>query len=335
MFDAVTLWKYCGVVGTLILAGFGLPIPEEIPIVTAGAMVGHDAQEVADYRRLDDVYDEFAERADPAGAVVGGSVEHYRPPQPQRPAHLTRWWIMLPAIIVAVVLGDCVLYTFGRLGGRKLLRLGWVQRRILPPEKQVKIEENFHKNGILILLGARLTPGIRTPVFVMAGVLKMPVSRFLLADGLYAIPGVNLLFWIAYLFTDQFVAAVEAAERHKPMAAAAVLAAVGGVVLYKVLAHRKLSTGDVEEIPPYVKPVGKVTHAVEQAVELAVGKTVQVSAKAAAAVVDKVTHPLGHKPPAPHDAPAAEPSVNGPPAAPEGKPAERPAPAGESHPTPG
>ncbi|HET6573323.1 MAG TPA: DedA family protein [Fimbriiglobus sp.] len=325
MFDAVTLWKYGGVVGTLILAGFGLPVPEEIPIVTAGAMVGNDAREVADYNRLDDAYDEFGERIDPAGALVGGSVAYLWPPRPEQPAHLTRWWIMLPACIVAVVLGDCVLYGFGRIGGRRLLQVGWVQRRVLPPEKQVRIEENFTKNGILILLGARLTPGIRTPVFVMAGVLKMPLSRFLLADGLYAIPGVNLLFWLAYWFTDQFRAAVEAAERHKPMVAVVVLAAVGGVVLYKVLANRKLSTGDVEEIPPYVKPVGKVAQVVEQAVELAVQKTVQTIPK----VVDRVTHPLGHKSATPPES-AAEPSANGPPAA-----AEPSAPAGESHPTPG
>ena len=67
MFDAVTLWKYGGIVGTLILSGFGLPVPEEIPIVTAGAMVGNDARELAEYRRLDNASDEFAELADPAG----------------------------------------------------------------------------------------------------------------------------------------------------------------------------------------------------------------------------------------------------------------------------
>jgi hypothetical protein len=110
------------------------------------------------------------------------------------------------------------------------------------------------------------------------------------------------------------------------MVAVAVLAAVGGVVLYKMLAHRKLSTGDVEEIPPYVKPVGKVTHAVEQAVEMAVQKTVQTIPK----VVDRVTHPLGHKALAPPEAPTAEPSANGPPTT-----AEPSAPVGESHPTPG
>ena len=39
----------------------------------------------------------------------------------------------------------------------------------------------------------------------MAGVLRMPFQRFLLADALYAIPGINLLFWLAYVFTDERV----------------------------------------------------------------------------------------------------------------------------------
>jgi membrane protein DedA with SNARE-associated domain len=318
MFDAVALWKYGSVFGTLILAGFGLPVPEEIPVVTAGAMVGHDANEVAYHDDL-------------AGALGGGPIAYLDPD----PIGLARWWVMLPVCILGVVLGDCVIYTAGRLWGRRLLRSGWVQRHVLPPDKQVKIEQNFAKNGILILLGARLTPGIRTPVFLMAGVLKMPLARFLLADGLYAIPGVNLLFWLAYLFTDQFVEAIRAVERHRPMAIAVALAAVGGVVLYKLLVRRKLSTGDVEEIPPYVKPVGKVTHAVEQAIEMAAQKTVQTIPR----VVDRVTHPLGHKATpvgsTPELTPSAEPGANGRPAEAEPKAAESPAPAGESRPTPG
>ena len=89
MFDAVTLWKYGGIVGTLILSGFGLPVPEEIPIVTAGAMVGNDARELAEYRRLDNASDEFAELADPAGGLTiffasdrigNGNGSHYANP---------------------------------------------------------------------------------------------------------------------------------------------------------------------------------------------------------------------------------------------------------------
>ena len=272
MFDVVALSKYGGVVAALVLSGFGAPIPEEIPIVTAGAMVGHDANDVA--------YHDVV-----AGALGGGPLA-YDPPRPRGTA---RWWIMLPLTILAVVAGDSVLYLIGRKFGGRLVQSGWVQRRLLSPAKRAEIEANFHKNGILILLGARLTPGIRTPVFLMAGVLKMPMSRFLLADFLYAVPGVNFLFWLSYLFTDRFKAAVEAVEKHRHQAVLAVLAAVAGVVVYRFAVSRRLSSGDVDAIPAINKPAAAVAQAVEQGVERAV--------EAAGKVVQAVAHPhAGPKP---------------------------------------
>ena len=269
IFDAVTISKYAGVAAALILSGFGAPIPEEIPIVTAGAMVGHDSQ-------LENVEELLN------GAIGGGPAAYLSPV----PDAIVKWWIMLPLCIVSVVIGDSVLYTIGRVWGTRLMRLAWVQRRVLPLEKQQQIETNFHKNGIMILLGARLTPGIRSPVFVMAGVLRMPFRRFLLADALYAIPGVNLLFWLSYWFTDQFVEAIKAVDRHRPMVILAILSAAGGVVIYKFLTSWNLATGSVEDIPAYAKPVGVVTNAIEKTVEMTIEKT--------ASVIDKVTHPMGH-----------------------------------------
>lgn len=274
MFDTVAVWKYAGVLAALVGSGFGLPIPEEIPVVTAGAMVGHDANDVAYH--------------DVVAGALGGGYLAYDPPSPRG---TTRWWIMLPLIIAGAVAGDSVLYLVGRKFGGRLVKNSWVQRRVLPPEKRAEIEANFHKNGIMILLGARLTPGIRTPVFIMAGLLRMPMSRFLLADFLYAVPGISFLFWLAYLFTDQFVAAVHAVERHRSQAIVAVLAAVAGVVVYRFFNSRRLSTGDVDAIPAHNKAVAVVTHAVEQGVELAVGKTVVAAGK----VVHQVAHPLGGK----------------------------------------
>jgi membrane protein DedA with SNARE-associated domain len=188
---------------------------------------------------------------------------------------------MLPVCIVAVVVGDGILYGMGRLFGKRLLEYKWVKRKFLPPEKREKIEANFRKNGVMILLAARLTPGIRTPVFMMAGVLRLPLAKFLLADGIYAIPGINILFWLAYFFTDWFIAAITAAERYRPLIVVVVLAAVGGMVLYRLLANRAGVTGSPEEVPMDMKPVGAVTHVVEQAVEYA---------------FDKVTHPFHHDP---------------------------------------
>jgi hypothetical protein len=129
-------------------------------------------------------------------------------------------------------------------------------------------------------------------------VLRMPYSKFLLADGLYAIPGVNLLFWLAYLFTDQFVEAVKAVDRHRPMVAVAVLSAIAGIVLYKFLTSRRLSTGDPEDIARFAKPVGVVTHAVEQTIERTIERAVKV--------VDVVTHPRGHGKKLPPDLPPLE-----------------------------
>ena len=273
IFDAVTISKYAGVAAALILSGFGAPIPEEIPIVTAGAMVGHDSQLEA----VEDLLN---------GAIGGGPAAYLTP----TPDAIVKWWIMLPLCIVSVVMGDSVLYTIGRVWGTRLMRLAWVQRRVLPLEKQQQIETNFHKNGIMILLGARLTPGIRSPVFVMAGVLRMPFRRFLLADALYAIPGVNLLFWLSYWFTDQFVEAIKAVDRHRPMVILAILSAAGGVVIYKFLTSWNLATGSVEDIPAYAKPVGVVTNAIEKTVEMTIEKTIEKTAS----VIDKVTHPMGH-----------------------------------------
>jgi len=279
MLDSVAIWKYATIFGTLLAAGFGFPIPEEIPIVTAGAFVGHDAQP--------------SHFPDELGAVAGGWVAKF---ESNREGH-TRWYIMLPLCILGVVLGDCVLFFVGRWFGPKLLDKAWVQKRILPPDKRAKIEANFEKRGVMILLAARLTPGVRTPVFVMAGVLRMPVSRFLLADALYAIPGVNLLFWLAYIFTDQFVEAIKAVDRHRSQAVVAVLAAIIGVILWKVFANRKISTGNMDDVPKILKPVGAVTQALEVSIEKTVGK--------AAKIVDKVTHPMGHH----HSNPPAAPPV--------------------------
>lgn len=220
-------YGYPGVFLALLASGFGFPIPEELPVLTAGVLVGHGDTTL-------------------------------------------RWWVMIPVCILGVALGDGVLYTVGRVYGPRLLANPWIQRRVLTPEKRALIEKNFQDRGVMILMTARLTPGIRTPIFMMAGVLRVPFGRFLLADGLYALPGVNVLFWLGYFLTDQVLEVFHSAERYRPVVVFGVLCAVAGVVVYHILANRKVTTGSPAEVPLYSKPVEKVTEAVEHAVEKAV-----------------------------------------------------------------
>ena len=225
MIELLDKYGYVGIFLGLLASGCGFPIPEELPVITAGIMVGHE------------------------GTAL-------------------KWYIMLPVVIAGVVIGDGVLYTMGRLWGDRLLRVGWVQRNLVPPDKRAEIEKNFHDRGVAVLLFARLLPGIRTPIFIMAGVLRVPLGRFLLADGLYAIPGVNVLFWLSYVLTDQVMDVFKQVERYRPLVMTAILSALSGALLQKYVFGRKLSTGEPPHVPPIIsKPAEAVAHVVEKAVE--------------------------------------------------------------------
>ncbi len=214
-------YKYVGVFTALVISAFGVPIPEELPIITGGVLVGKEWD---------------------------------------NPNSWMKWWLMLPVCIAGVVVCDMLLYVIGRKWGAKLLKKKWVQRNILPPEKRDKIEKNFHDYGIAILLVARLLPGIRSPMFIMSGVMKLPFRKFIIADMLYAIPGVNLLFWLSYWFTDQFLRAFQKVEGNRPLITAVVLAAVSGFLAYQFLIKRRVTTGDPEELPVIGKQVATISH---------------------------------------------------------------------------
>lgn len=210
------LWTYLTVFGLLIGAGFGLPIPEELPVVGAGVAAAHASSQV--------------------------------------PREHPYWWILWPVCIIGVVISDWCLYCVGRFGGRRLLNLAWVRKHLLHPEKQAQIEQNIHKHGIKILLGARFLPGVRAPIFVMSGMTRMPILQFLTADGIYAIPGVSLLFFLAFWFTDSFLDIFNRVQGQieviRPLIILIALAAISGYLIYYIIKRAgKVNTGEPPEAP--------------------------------------------------------------------------------------
>lgn len=230
MLDHFNQFGYLGVFVALIAAGFGFPIPEELPVITAGILVGH-----ADTNLV--------------------------------------WYIMLPVVMAGVVIGDGILYAIGRIWGHRLLDIKWVQRNFVPPEKRHEIEKNFAERGIMVLLGARLLPGIRTPIFIMAGVLRVPSGRFLLADLIYAIPLVNVLFWLSYMLTDQMLVLFNKVNEYRPLVVVAILSGIAGALIQRYIISRHVSTGEQPHVPMIIsKPAGAVAHAIESAVEKVTGR---------------------------------------------------------------
>ncbi|MBA4189900.1 MAG: hypothetical protein C0467_18100 [Planctomycetaceae bacterium] len=230
--------SYLDIFLALVLSTTVLPVPEELPVIGAGVMCGHSDSDFAEDRT-----------------------------NPDR----IRWWIMLPVVIVGAVIGDVVLYGIGRRWGKKLLHKQWVERRVLAPEKRAKIEKGFADHGVKILLGVRLLPGIRGWVFVIAGSVRLPFWQFVLADAIYAIPIVNLMFWTAYWATDQIMVLVNQLDTYKSLVMSHLLAGVAGALVYKYLLSRHVPTGEPPHVPAIIaKPAEAIGHAVESAFESAV-----------------------------------------------------------------
>jgi membrane protein DedA with SNARE-associated domain len=205
-------------------------------------------------------------------------------------------WTMLPVCIVGVIIGDSFLYLIGRFWGAKLVELPFIRKKLLTPERLAKISENFKEYGVKILLFARLTPGIRAPIFLTAGITKLPITYFLLADGIYAIPGVSLLFFLGYWFTDTIIELIEAESRYvKPILVLVVIAGVGLYFVYRFW-KKPMVEGAPAEMPPLV---GQVTETLEGVAESVAGKVLHRS------------HNPGANPPAPMPLPGNPSENNG------------------------
>ncbi len=120
---------------------------------------------------------------------------------------------------------------------------------ILPPNKRRDTEENFHRYGVGILVVGRLVPGIRAPLFLTAGSMRLPLPRFLLADGLGAVVGNSLFFFLGFWLGDSIKALVEQAEgKLKPILIVVGVGLLVAYLLWHFLRH-PVSTGDPEEVP--------------------------------------------------------------------------------------
>lgn len=173
------------------------------------------------------------------------------------------WWLMLPVCLLAVVMGDAVLYTLGRVWGPRLLRFAWIRKRVLPPKRLERIEKNFERHGIKILLFARLTPGFRGPIFFTAGLTRMSRLRFFLADAIYAIPGVTILFFLGFWFAGSMVDVIRnEVALIKHIIILVVLVGVFGYVVYRIV-RRPTVTGDPQEMPT-LPDVGQTLHLAKQ-----------------------------------------------------------------------
>ena len=148
-------------------------------------------------------------------------------------------WGALAACLVGALVGDCIMYAIGYHFGHNLLRDHPWFTRYLKPEREARIERMIAMHGWKVLFMARFLAGLRSPVYLTAGILRMPFRRYLFIDSVCAAVVVSTFFGLSYLFADR-VQAWWTELRHAELAVSvALIAAAVGVVLFFFLRHRR------------------------------------------------------------------------------------------------
>ena len=71
------------------------------------------------------------------------------------------WWeIALPVCLFGAVVGDCIMYYVGYHFGRGVLRGHRWFSRLITPEREQRIEENFRQHGLKAFFLARFLVGL-------------------------------------------------------------------------------------------------------------------------------------------------------------------------------
>lgn len=174
----------------LLAAGFGVPLPEDPILLTAGAL---------------------AHRSSSLSA----------------PATLV-------SVYVATIASDCGLYFLARWFGEGLLSkppMKW----LATPQRRARVRDLLARYGAQAIFWGRHVAGVRSLLFVAAGLEGVPFRKFLAFDALAGMVTIPLVFGLGYFFSNH-LALVEAGiarAEHWFLAAVGVLI-LGGILVWSL-----------------------------------------------------------------------------------------------------
>lgn len=122
------------------------------------------------------------------------------------------WWLALPSCLIGALAGDCVMYWIGYHFGRSVLREHPWWAHFVKPEREAQIEQMLHKHGLKVFFLARFLVGLRSPVYLSAGIMRVPFRRFFLIDLFCASTVIGVFFWLSYRFGTVITRWIQRAE---------------------------------------------------------------------------------------------------------------------------
>lgn len=170
------MYVYVAVVLIMTASSFGLPVPEEFTLVSAGLI-----------------------------AYRGMHPDKYPPPSPDSEA--VNLYLLSTICFIAVLGSDLLIYGIGRYFGPKLFETKFFKKNI-GSSRVEKIQQWFRKYGMWVCGIFRFTPGVRFPGHMSCGAMGVSIWKFLLVDGMAALISVpTQVLLVAYygeVITEKF-----------------------------------------------------------------------------------------------------------------------------------
>ena len=165
-------------------------------------------------------------------------------------------WQAFASCLIGAVLGDCVLYAIGYHFGHNLAKKHPRFAQLLHAEREAQIEEMLRKHGLKVFFLTRFMVGIRAPVYLTAGILRMSFRRFIVVDAICASSVVGLFFGLSYQFGDSIKKWVRNSEY---LVTVVVVLVVIGILLFiwrkARRAAKKAESGGDTTAAPQEEPV--------------------------------------------------------------------------------
>lgn len=124
------------------------------------------------------------------------------------------YWAATVACALGIFIGDMLLYLAGYVMGQPALKRAPL-RWFVSEASVNRMAKWYHRRGAMIILLARFVPGLRLPCYVAAGVLRIPLQKFLFYFIIAVFIWTPILVGIAYVVGD---AVLNFMERYESLA---------------------------------------------------------------------------------------------------------------------
>ncbi|WP_413291052.1 DedA family protein [Bdellovibrio sp. HCB337] len=164
---------YAALVGMMFMSAIGLPLPEEVTLVSIGVL-----------------------------AFMGANPHHFPPPFEGAPVVNMHTAAIIAS--VAVFGADFLIYAIGRIWGRRMLQTPFM-KKIISPEMMEKVENWTKKYGAYACGIFRFTPGIRFPGHLACGMMHFPIWKFALIDGIAVMISVPTQIYLLAIYGEPII----------------------------------------------------------------------------------------------------------------------------------